>query len=151
MVIHCGINDLKTQDPRSASTQFVQSVKNISSCSPTSKIIISKLTAVSNPKLQEKKDLFNALVYSELAEEQQVSFINNDNLPLHALRDIVHPTKRGSSILAGNIGRHVHRIVWEKPRRPARRFNRASDFPGFYDWKGNFFPHSPIHFPTRWY
>lgn len=151
VVIHCGINNLRHQDPKLASKEFVQSVRNISSCSPTSKIIISQLTAVNNYKLKQKKDVFNAVVFSELIDDQQVSFINNDNLPQHALRDLVHPNKRGSSILAVNIGRHLHRMMWEKPRRPARHFNRANDFLGYYDWKGNFFPHSPFHFPTKWY
>lgn len=151
VVVHCGINNLKNQDPRSASKEFIQAIKNISSSCPTTKIVVSKLPVVSDTKLQQKKELFNAVVFAELVEQQQVSFVNNDNLPSHALRDIVHPNKRGSSILAGNIGRHVHRILWEKPRRPARRLNRANHFPGHYDWKGNFYPHSPIHFPTRWY
>lgn len=151
VLIHCGINNLRTQDPRSAAKQFVQTVKKISSSKPAMKIVISKLPTISDVKMRNKKEIFNALVFSELVEEKNISFVNHYNLPLHELRDGIHPTRRGSSILASNIGRHLHRLLWEKQRTPARRFNHADTFPGYYDWKGNFFPHSPIVFPTKWY
>ncbi|XP_076451233.1 G-protein coupled receptor dmsr-1-like [Babylonia areolata] len=44
----------------------------------------------------------------------------NTNIKHHHLRDKLHLTRKGTSLLAGNVGRAVRDLLWETPRRPAR-------------------------------
>ena len=45
--------------------------------------------------------------FSELVEDPDVYFMAHENPHLASLKDTIHPKMKGSSILAGNIGRHV--------------------------------------------
>ena len=45
--------------------------------------------------------------FSELVEDPDVYFMAHENPHLASLKDTIHPKMKGSSILAGNLGRHV--------------------------------------------
>ena len=100
------------------------------------KVIISNLIINNNTELDAKCSLHNALVYSELNQKQNVSFIKNENISspkLHLSSDGTHPNRKGASILAFNIGKHIRWVEgWTtKDPRPDRRnhnYNQGNDF-----------------------
>ncbi|KAL8604188.1 hypothetical protein ACOMHN_014756 [Nucella lapillus] len=47
------------------------------------------------------------------------------------LRDELHPTARGASVLAVNIVRHVRQLFWERPKK-TRRLPRSTQLPMNY-------------------
>ena len=106
ITVHCRINDIKRKDPKSASKSLVKSLRGIVKDHSKIKVIISKLPPVKDPNLQVKRDLFNALVFSELVEETDVSFVAYENLHISFLKDTIHQKKQG--------------VFWEKLRRVAR-------------------------------
>ena len=71
--------------------------------------------------LQAKRELFNALVFSELVEDPNISFVAHENLHFTSPKDNIHPNMKGSSVIARNLGRHIHNLFWERPRKIARR------------------------------
>ena len=82
--------------------------------------IVSKIPSVKDTNLQAKRDLFNALVCSELVENPDVSFVAHENLHFASLKDTIYPSIKGLSVLSRNLGRHIHNLFWERPRRLAR-------------------------------
>ena len=62
IVAHCGINDIRTKDPKDVSKKMVKSLKGILKDSPNLKVIVSKIPPVKDSNLQAKRELFNALV-----------------------------------------------------------------------------------------
>ena len=120
IVAHCGINDIRTKDPKDVSKTMVKSLKGILKDRPNLKIIFSKIPPVKDSNLQAKRELFNALVFSELLEDPNISFVVHENLHFTSLKDTIHPNMKGSSILARNLGRHIYNLFWERPRRVAR-------------------------------
>ena len=93
ITVHCRINDIKRKDPKSASKSLVKSLRGIVKDHSKIKVIISKLPPVKDPNLQVKRDLFNALVFSELVEETDVSFVAYENLHISFLKDTIHQKK----------------------------------------------------------
>ena len=92
IIVHCRINDIRRKDPKSASKSLVKSLRGIMKDHFKIKVIISKLPPVKNPNLQVKQDLFYALVFSELMEETDVSFVAYENL--HQLSEGHHSSKK---------------------------------------------------------
>ena len=92
ITVHCRINDIKRKDPKSASKSLVKSLRGIAKDHSKIKVLISKLPPVKDPNLQVKRDLFSALVFSELAEETDVSFVAYENL--HQLSEGHHSSKK---------------------------------------------------------
>ena len=117
IVVHCGINDIRTKDPKDASKAMVKSLKGILKDRPNLTVIVSKIPPVKDPNLQAKRDLSNALVCSELVENPDVSFVAHENLHFASLKDTIHPNMKGSSIIARNLGSHIHTLFWERPRK----------------------------------
>ena len=100
---------------------MVKSLKGILKDRPNLKVFVSKIPPVKDPNLQAKRDLFNALVCSELVENPDVSFAAHENLHFASLKDTIYPSSKGLSVLSRNLGRHIHNLFWERPRRIARR------------------------------
>ena len=75
IVAHCGINDIRTKDPKDVSKKMVKSLKGILKDRPNLKVIVSKIPPVKDSNLQAKRELFNALVFSELVEDPNISFV----------------------------------------------------------------------------
>ena len=63
IVAHCGINDIRTKDPKDVSKKMVKSLKGILKDRPNLKVIVSKIPSVKDSNLQAKRELFNALVF----------------------------------------------------------------------------------------
>ena len=64
IVAHCGINNIRTKDPKDVSKKMVKQFKGIFKDRPNLKIIVSKIPPVKDSNLQAKRELFNALVFS---------------------------------------------------------------------------------------
>jgi len=154
VVLHFGINNLKAADPDKCSSAMAGCVKKVRSVYPRAKIVVSQPTPVRYYKLDTKRELFCAMTKAELVGEKDVSFLSN-NLPTSYKMlsgDDIHPTAAGASVLAGKLGRHLHHLFWERPRRrqpfhplpfrPAGSFGfqhpRRFNFPNRNYWA---FPH----------
>ncbi|KAK7501938.1 hypothetical protein BaRGS_00006690 [Batillaria attramentaria] len=128
IVIHTGINNLKTETAEKASEKFVSVVQELASKHPDAKIVVSKLVPTHRQDLQAKRELYNAMVFSALHQKERVSFINHDTLgskPAKAYYDDdIHPSKRGAGIMAGSIGRHLSQLLWEKPAAHVKNKSR---------------------------
>ena len=120
IVIHCGLNDVKKSDPQKCSKAFAKEIKEISAENPNSQIVISKIAPIHDANLEVQRNVFNAMITKELYTTKNVSFIDHTNFNTKMTRDGIHPTTRGASILAGNLGRHIRNLFWKKPRRSAR-------------------------------
>jgi len=140
IVVHVGTNDIKTTDPTASSRHLTTVVRQLLDERPDINIVINKLPPSKNSSMQIKRELFNAHIQADLSSIKRVSFITNENVHSHALRDDIHPNRQGSAILASNIGRHLHRHLWQKQRRPARPREQASEY-GYWDWAGRFHPY----------
>lgn len=143
IVLHSGINDIKGTDPNVASKDLTAVVKQIKNRLPKTKVVVSRIAPVKDRILEGRRELFNALLFTELPHHQ-VSVISHENLHAESgknMRDHIHPSNRGTSILAGNLGRHIHRLFWEQQRRrPPRKTARGPEV-----------PNSLIGWNTQWY
>ena len=105
-----------------ASKSVVKSLKEIFEDRPK---IVNKIPPSKDLNLQAKRDLFSALVFSELVEDTDITFVAHENLHFALLKDIIRPENKGSSNFAGNLGKNSHRnshnLFREKPRRVAGR------------------------------
>ena len=63
IVAHCGINDIRTKDPKAVSKKMVKSLKGILKDRPNLKVIVSKIPPAKDSNLQAKRELFNTLVF----------------------------------------------------------------------------------------
>ena len=63
IVAHCGVNDIRTKDPKDVSKKMVKSLKGILKDRPNLKVIVSKIPPVKDSNLQAKREIFNALVF----------------------------------------------------------------------------------------
>ena len=121
IVAHCGINDIITKDPKDASKAIVKSFKWIVKDRPNLKVIVSEIPPVKDSNLQAKREFFNAL-FSFLLNWWKIQISHLWLMKTYtSLKDTIHPNMKGSSILARNLGRHIHNLFWERPRGVARR------------------------------
>ena len=92
---------------------------------------MSKTTPTTRPDLTAKQELCNALCFAALHDSDRVTFVAHDNTQIGD--DGLHLTPRGASIMAGNTGRHVVGLFWQKQlsrghRRPRhQQANRLND------------------------
>ena len=119
ILIHTGVNDLKTTDAQDASHRLVTCVKTILTKNEKAHVIVSKATPTSRPDLTAKRELFNALCFAALHDSDRVTFVAHDNTQIGD--DGLHLTLRGASIVAGNTGRHVAGLFWQKQRSRGHR------------------------------
>ena len=120
IVIHCGINDIKKKSPHSASTNMIKCITNIKHKHPNSKMIISNIAPTHDSKLEIKRHAFNAILSTELYGKKGIIVISHENIfknNKYIRGDRIHPTKRGASVLAGNVGRAIRDLFWVTPRR----------------------------------
>ena len=119
ILIHTGVNDLKTTGAQDASHRLVTCVKTILTKNEKAHVIVSKTTPTSRPDLTAKRELFNALCFTALHDSDRVTFVAHDNTQIGD--DGLHLTPRGASIMAGNTGRHVVGLFWQKQRSRGHR------------------------------
>ena len=143
ILIHCGINNLQEKDATTAAKSMLASVQNIKKKHPRSKIVLSKIAPTRDPNLEVKRNLFNALITAELFDSKLITTVSHDNLITNKnyMGDTIHPNRRGTSVLAGNIGRALRDLFWQRPRRskrvyphhPRRGQHHTLDYTGFKD------------------
>ena len=80
IVAHCGVNDIRTKDPKDVSKTMMKLLKRILKDRPNLKVIVSKIPPMKDSNLQAKREIFNALVFlfyfsSELVEDPNISFV----------------------------------------------------------------------------
>ena len=89
IVAHCGVNDIRTKDPKDVNKTMMKLLKRILKDRPNLKVIVSKIPPMKDSNLQAKRELFNALVFfflyffiffSELVEDPNISFVAHENL-----------------------------------------------------------------------
>ena len=143
ILIHCGINNLKEKDATTTAKSMLATVQNIQKKHPNSKIVLSKIAPTRDPKLEVKRNLFNAQITAELFESKSITTVSHENLMTNKnyMHDTIHPNRRGTSVLAGNIGRALRDLFWQRPRRPKRPYpqhqprgmHHPSVYKGFQD------------------
>jgi hypothetical protein len=160
ILLHVGINDVKgTGDVSSRSQEMAKAIKRVRSATKT-QIVVSMPTPVIPARLNARREVYAALLKAELLEEKGVTFITHNNVGPNSKfisEDGVHPTRAGSSVLAGNVGRSLHRLFWERPRRRKAAFQRHP-FPAplqpFHPSAGFFSGPPPRHLfgvhPPQW-
>ena len=122
-VIHSGINNLKRDDPMVAGKKMSQAVQNIGKRHPHLKIIVSKPAPTRQPELEKKRFVYNSLLNTELFGVKNVSLVHHENRQYaQNLPDGIHPSVRGSSVLARNLGRVIRNLFWELPRAKRNRW-----------------------------
>ena len=123
IVIHSGINNLKRDDPMVAGKKMSQAVQNIGKRHPHLKIIVSKPAPTRQPELEKKRFVYNSLLNTELFGVKNVSLVHHENRQYaQNLPDGIHPSVRGSSVLARNLGRVIRNLFWELPRAKRNRW-----------------------------
>ena len=123
IIIHCGLNDLRNKNTIRASKDIVQSIKNIKHKHPHTNIIISKIIPTYDKKIEADRTFFNDVLTAELFGRPGIVFASHENIlknKIYIRKDNIHPTKRGTSVLAGNIGRAMRDTLWEIPRQRGR-------------------------------
>jgi hypothetical protein len=133
VVIHVGINDIKSKGSESdeCGRLFAQAVEDVSNIFPHSKVVCSHSLPTKDEKLDAKRVLFNAHVYSEVSKTQMknISYASHENLSLAKhFKDDIHPNAYGTAILARNLGRLIRGMFWEKPKR---KRNTQSETKGY--------------------
>jgi lysophospholipase L1-like esterase len=133
VVIHVGINDLKSNPAQETAQLIAKTTKKILKRHPKTTITISEITTA-EIDLQAKAKLCNATLFSELYQENRVNFLDHPAMASSTKgywsSDKIHPTQRGSSVLAATIGRHVQAMFWTKvERRPKPAFRRTHSRP----------------------
>ena len=130
ILIHTGINNLKSEDPKQAAMKLVNAVKSIKSNTPKAKIVVSCVATCNYTNLDHKKAIFNAVVTSELFNQERIQVLQHRNFQPHHLReDKIHPDHRGTAVLASNIGRVIHSLFYTVVTR--KRNHRKFDY--WYD------------------
>ena len=124
ILLHVGINDLKHESAEKCSTEMIDLINITSKKFQNSKIVVSKVVPTGLPQLKAKSDLFNAYNVSEFIKNSRVTFITHENVKIDSQRlqaDQIHLTERGTSVVAGNIGRFLHLVFWNKVESKYRR------------------------------
>lgn len=127
ILVHVGVNDLKKKDVKTASRDLKKGVHNIRQKHPKAKIILSNIAPTRNHNLERKRKLLNTTM-SELSDKKNIFTAGHENLKSrysYIQRDNIHPTTRGTSVLAGNVGRALRSLFWQLPR-PRRRHTQWS-------------------------
>lgn len=140
--IHCGINDIRRKHVESAAKHTAKCAQKIKKSHPNTKIIISQIAPTHESTLEVKRHLFNAIVTNEVCDQKEICIISHENIhknKKYIRQDKVHPTMRGTSVLAGNVGRAIRDQVWEtqRRRRPPRPHRNNYTRDKYYDHQTN--------------
>ena len=108
ILVHTGVNDLKTTGAQDVRQRLVTCFKTILATNKNAQVIVSKATPTTRPDLTAKRELYNALCFTALHESDRVTSVAHDNAQIG--HDGLHPTPRGASIVrpAPNTTRGLH-------------------------------------------
>ena len=152
IVLHTGINDLKGEDPVACGKSMASAVNSVQEIFPHAHIVCSKAIPARQHHLEAKRVVFNAHVFSDIPEGniKNVSFVAYENVkPFKHLMDDLHPSGQGASLVAGNLGRHLHNLFWERPRRRQRRGSFNSNVNTRHVINSLWYPRPHHHYPAR--
>ncbi|KAL8591989.1 hypothetical protein ACOMHN_020467 [Nucella lapillus] len=107
--------------------------KALKSSHSQTKIIISKVAPTKIFELNAKRELFNAIVYAELFDAENISFVSHENV-YSITHDKIHPTGKGAATLARNLGLHLDNVFWQRQRDKRRR--PSQPFRGYQPRRG---------------
>ncbi|KAL8592384.1 hypothetical protein ACOMHN_044320 [Nucella lapillus] len=107
--------------------------KALKSSHSQTKIIISKVAPTKIFELNAKRELFNAIVYAELFDAENISFVSHENV-YSITHDKIHPTGKGAATLARNLGQHLDNVLWQRQRDKRRR--PSQPFRGYQPRRG---------------
>ena len=107
-IIHCGTNDLATQNPYIISQNIINISQQINNKLPNTKVYISSLIKIEDkPFLNPKIDFVNDLLIKE-SDSKGYKFINNSNIDVNDLNGSkLHLNKKGTSKLASNFIQNI--------------------------------------------
>ena len=123
--IHCGINNIKNQDPKDVANRMVHIIQKLQQKHPKLKIVISRIAPTKHQKLEQKRVIFNSTLVAEFYGKcKNLSIVLHENVRKHHLRqDGIHPLRQASTTLAMNIGRCLRDLFWDPPNRVLKKIS----------------------------
>jgi hypothetical protein len=117
VLMHVGVNDInRVSDIKASSDIMAKATKEVRGAMKTK--VVSLPAPVLPARLDAKREIYTALLKAELLGEKDVVTVHHNYLSSDKLQtDGIHPTRAGTSVLAATLGRFLHRLFWEKPRR----------------------------------
>ena len=104
-MLHTGINDVKRKDAILCGKNMASAVKTVQSIFPQAHVVCSRALPVKQQNLEAKRTVYNAHTFHANTERntKNISYISHENIVRYKhLKDDVHPTEQGASILARN-------------------------------------------------
>ena len=125
IVIQTGINNIRTINPEQTSKQLVNEIQKIKTKIPSAKFIIHHLAPTKIKSLNTKAKLHNALIDYLTEPDPDISTMHGTLLAnKYNMTDELHPSQKGTSILACTLGRFVRNSLWSiqpSHKRPNRK------------------------------
>ena len=123
VVIHVGVNDLKTTDGKTAAKKYVEVVTKFAKSNPSVKVIVSKVAPTRSAEINKQRHVFNTKITNDFVDSgvQNIFAINHEHLRPYDLYDQLHPNQRGDVKLAVHIGRVLWGLFWTESSRLRRK------------------------------
>ena len=123
--IHCGINNIKNQDPKAVALRLIPIIQKLHQQHPKLKIVLSRIAPTKFQKLEHKRAIFNSTLISECYGKcKNLSIVLHENVRKHHLRqDGIHPLRQATSTLAMNVGRCLRDLFWDPPNRVMKKIS----------------------------
>ena len=123
--IHCGINNIKNQDPKDVAVRMVPIIQKLHQNDPKLKIVISRIAPTKHQNLEQKRAIFNSTLVAEFYGKcKNLSIVLHENVRKHHLRqDGIHPLRQASTTLAMNIGRCLRDLFWDPPTKVLKKIS----------------------------
>ena len=127
ILIHCGINDIKT----ASTAETIEKAKDLEGTIiqakelfPYTKILVSEIAPVRGYNLERKRRIFNRYLQDHTKDKKDIRILTMESLnpTRRAMKDSIHVTDKGANIMAGIMGRQLRRSLWEKI--PSKNYHR---------------------------
>lgn len=161
LIIHCGLSDLLETDTTEASIKSLSIIENVQKSVPHSKILISELLPTLDRGLNVKIRLFNAQIAAAVESMENIRVLQH--ITFEATRitmaNKLYLNRRGSSVLAGSLGRGIRNSLWIHPaqKRDQRRtfYRKRNSYQdrnhsGFYPGGSQPYASQERKMPTSW-
>ena len=113
IIIQTGINNVRTNDPEQTSKQLVNELTKIKRKIPSAKIIVHQLAPTRIWSLNTKAKLHNAMIDYLTESDRDITSMKSTLLANNTnMKDDIHPSQKGSSILACTLGRFIRNSLW---------------------------------------
>ena len=123
VLIHVGVNDLKSTDGKTAAKRYGQVITKFAKDNPSVKVIVSKVAPTRSADVNKQRHVFNTKITIDLVDSgaKNVYAINHEHLRPYDLYDQFHPNQRGNVKLAVHIGRVLWGLFWQESSRLRRK------------------------------